>query len=554
MRAWPLAGVVVALTVASRAEAQPIAVAPEAVQVKRIEIGPVTGTVSGALESSLPKMLRTQAAQSGFQIVASGGDAVLETMIVADDDGCTVRSTLKVRASGNVTDAAVGCRPARTRDEQIATAVREATSGVLVLARTQPAPIAKGAPGPPPPLPPPPPASPTAAGNGWVFEASPVNLRTAKFAGLGHMAVGTDETDRFRGVFALTIVHAQIDDFSGVLDFAFGKNESKTFRGGLAVGLLTNQVDDFSGVAEFGLRKNETKRFAGVAQIAVGESQADHFAGVLQFAALSKADDAAVVVQSGFVCVTKQFAGVAQACAVNAAAHDFAGIVQIGIGNASFDGTLRAGAQIGVLNFVEREAQAGAQIGAANLFGRYRGPAQIGVFNLDGSKRPEDFIFGSFTGNGGADFEGGVQVGVWNATYHSFEGAVQAGGLNVTRASFRGGAQVGLLFDYVRGDFEGAFELGPGNMVLGKFMGFAQIGGGNLVGSLMGSQIGLTNNALEEMRGAQIGVINVAHDARGLQLGVFNRARKLTGLQLGVVNWIADRDTLPVLPVANAGF
>ena len=89
--------------------------------------------------------------------------------------------------------------------------------------------------------------------------------------------------------------------------------------------------------------------------------------------------------------------------------------------------------------------------------------------------------------------------------------------------------------------------------MLHRFSGLAQIGGGNLVGSLEGSQIGVTNNALESMHGAQIGAINVARDARGVQIGVVNRARTLRGVQLGVVNWVADRDTLPILPVANVG-
>jgi hypothetical protein len=523
--------------------------APVARPIGSIAVPPVQGTVGIDDGARLTQAVRQQVARAGYALVPTdrvelaGADAVLETMVVADGQGCTVRASLRAGTSVAPSESSATCSndPSQTSEQQIGDALSRAVSGSLATAQSSGAPIAVEPPPapPPPPAPLPPPPPPKTPGDAYVFETG-IDLETRSFAGLGHIVAGTDETKTFRGAFALTVVRNDIHDFSGGLAFAFGKNDVHRFRGGLSMGLLTNEADDVAGFAQIGLRKSEARsRFTGVAQVSVGWNDARRFAGVSQLALVNISREFTGVAQVGLGNVAHHgFAGGAQIGVVNYGGHELAGAGQFGVVNVHVDGTQRALVQAALIgNVVERETQSGLQIAPFDLFGRFKGGAQIGFVNLLGTKSPGDY-FDRKGGRRRADFAGGLELGFLNAAYGNVEGGAQIGVFNVDKSSFLGMMQVGALTNVVDGDVEAATQIGAVNIVHERFAGFAQIGGAN------------TSHAMD---GVQVGIANFAGEAHGVQIGVFNRASSLKGVQIGLLNVIADRETLPVLPIANLG-
>ena len=67
------------------------------------------------------------------------------------------------------------------------------------------------------------------------------------------------------------------------------------------------------------------------------------------------------------------------------------------------------------------------------------------------------------------------------------------------------------------------------------------------------AQIGVVDYVDQEMVGAQIGAVNLAHRVTGAQVGLFNHTDELRGVQLGVVN-VSGHGGLPVTGIFNLGF
>jgi hypothetical protein len=192
------------------------------------------------------------------------------------------------------------------------------------------------------------------------------------------------------------------------------------------------------------------------------------------------------------------------------------------------------------------------QVGAVDLVGRFRGGVQVGVVNFVGTTS-----FARYVEEGGPErppsFEGALQVGGLNMTSGTFAGGAQVGLLgNVNRSDFQGVVEAGLVGNYVDGNFEGVVQLGGANIVMGRFSGLLQVGGGNHAQRLHGVQLGLVNLGTREVRGAQLGALNVTRDLRGLQIGIVNKTTTLRGVQLGLVN-LVER-SVPVVPVLNLGW
>jgi len=84
----------------------------------------------------------------------------------------------------------------------------------------------------------------------------------------------------------------------------------------------------------------------------------------------------------------------------------------------------------------------------------------------------------------------------------------------------------------------------------------------NYAESYTGLQLGFVNYASEEIRGVQLGGVNVAMAASGLQWGFINYAENLHGVQLGFINIVTENpwfdefpDKLaPVFPFVNWSF
>ena len=117
--------------------------------------------------------------------------------------------------------------------------------------------------------------------------------------------------------------------------------------------------------------------------------------------------------------------------------------------------------------------------------------------------------------------------------------ALDIGFVNWTTGEFRG---VGAgLVNVVRADSYGAY-VGFLNYSSGNMTGFQGIpfltfwNAANIVrGRTSGVQGGLYNQS-EELRGAQIGLVNIGYDATGVQLGLYNYSLDNGGVQAGLIN------------------
>jgi hypothetical protein len=552
MRFLPIALGAAAVMVSSAAAAQPVARG-----VETISVPPVQGTVNDAESARLTTMVRSQVDAAGFTTLAAPrpeltGDALLETIVVADGQGCDVQTTLRTAFGppirGHATCEGGSDKPITA---QVPGAVTRAVANVLssLPSASGSAPVPVPPPPPPdsipetPPTPPPPapvavPPPPAPPGDAYVFETG-INMRSRSFSGLGHIVANEDETGKFNGVFMITAVKNDTERFSGAFQFALGKNVSKRFYGGVSLGLITNHADKFTGIVQVGGRLSEAGTFAGVAQITPGMNEAKSFAGLVQLGGFNLSRELVGIAQIGAVNATKnRFAGVAQLGVVNYARKEFAGLAQIGLMNAGDHAKVRVLTQVSALNLVESEVQTALQVGVANGAGSFRGGAQIAVVTIAGN-RGLSSLTDRQVQHDHADFEGGVQLGVFNATFGPFEGGAQLGAVNLAKSGFAGGLEIAALANVNEASFAGALMIAPLNIVYDEFAGMAQIGAASFA---------------ENVQGTQIGVLNVAGEVRGAQIGVFNRTRVLKGLQLGLVNWVADRDTLPVLPVMNLGW
>jgi hypothetical protein len=108
--------------------------------------------------------------------------------------------------------------------------------------------------------------------------------------------------------------------------------------------------------------------------------------------------------------------------------------------------------------------------------------------------------------------------------------------LNVVYNSMKG-LQIGLLFN------DNYKFSGIG--IAGGFNKYTDEGNGILIAAC--------GNYGEVLKGAQIGLCNIATYSTGLQIGVLNYAKNARGLQVGVVN-IIEEGALPFMPFLNFNF
>lgn len=69
-----------------------------------------------------------------------------------------------------------------------------------------------------------------------------------------------------------------------------------------------------------------------------------------------------------------------------------------------------------------------------------------------------------------------------------------------------------------------------------------------------GVQLGIVNVGYESAHGVQFGLFNQTSHFTGLQLGILNRTRTLDGMQIGLINVVADKPSMPILPIVNWSF
>lgn len=159
--------------------------------------------------------------------------------------------------------------------------------------------------------------------------------------------------------------------------------------------------------------------------------------------------------------------------------------------------------------------------GAFNIVGgNTRGLQLAGGFNTD---------FGKMNG---VQLAGGV-----NMLFDSLNGAQLAGGCNLISGNVKG-AQLAGGVNVATGNLNGIQIAGGTNLVFGSMNRFQASGALNYATKVSGVQLsGAMNMCVDTMRGAQLGVLNIAKDVRGVQFGVLNFARSYEeGAPFGLIS------------------
>ena len=165
----------------------------------------------------------------------------------------------------------------------------------------------------------------------------------------------------------------------------------------------------------------------------------------------------------------------------------------------------------------------GVQIGAigANTEGSLDGLQIAGVFtNVDG------------------DLSGLQTAGVWSSVSGTMEGAQISGVWNAAHDVKL--LQLGGVFNIAEGDVRGIQCGGVFNIAEGTVYGSQVSGVFNTSGDMYGLQVSPVFNVAEEVRGAQLGLVNVGGVVNGVQIGLVNISDELHGIPIGLVNISGD--------------
>lgn len=211
----------------------------------------------------------------------------------------------------------------------------------------------------------------------------------------------------------------------------------------------------------------------------------------------------------------------------------------------------------------------GVEVGLVNRITIDTRGIQVGLVNNGflGGERPRGPTFFDFQNS-----VYGIQVGLMNNA-SGFRG-IQAGVLNWHNKFFRdvnrtamdnwSGVAVGLANISKGGSVRGIQCGALGNIADGEMSGIqiqpGAILGGNIAGSLYGLQVstgilpGPSGNIADTVRGVQLAVcFNKASEMRGVQIGLVNVAQRLRGVQIGLFNIIRE-GFLPFCPILNVNF
>ncbi len=162
-----------------------------------------------------------------------------------------------------------------------------------------------------------------------------------------------------------------------------------------------------------------------------------------------------------------------------------------------------------------------------NLLGGYTagvdGAEVAGLFNI--SKNNVQYVqlagLANLVGGSVRGFQAG---GLVNSVLDSLVGFQAAGIVNDVRSGTEGWQAAGI-FNHVRRDLNGLQVAGIGNLVSGNTRGVQTAGIGNV--------------AAKEMKGIQIGgIFNYAKEMKGLQIGLVNVADTSSGFSIGLINWV----------------
>jgi hypothetical protein len=298
-------------------------------------------------------------------------------------------------------------------------------------------------------------------------------------------------------------IRPRLGTFGGLASLALVESNTDRFYGGFSAALIRNEASLHAGALQFALGRNGSQRFYGGLQLSLVRNEAQSFAGLAQVTPfMNRADQASALAQASFANHANDFRGGAQIGFWNRSESSCACLVQIGATNMVFKAfdfstayTRQARSNDGVF-------RGAAQVGVTNLATHFAGLGQFGLVNAAGS------------------FVGVAQIGLLGSDVNDFYGVAQLGLVSLSQRSF--GIQVGPILARAGEEHTG--------LQIGGFATYA-----------------------EEVRGGQIGLVNMAHQVKGVQIGLINAAESLRGVQIGLVNHAKD-GVLPWTAVINVGF
>jgi len=163
------------------------------------------------------------------------------------------------------------------------------------------------------------------------------------------------------------------------------------------------------------------------------------------------------------------------------------------------------------------------------------------VFNID-KKEAKGFQAAGVFNMVGGQVKGMQIAGVHNMVLDTLKGFQAAGAFNIVEGKVKG-AQMAGVFNLARDSMKGLQAAGAFNMVHGPVRGaqlagafnytdsiqhgFQAAGGGNIsTGDVEGVQIAGAFNYARNLKGVQIGVVNIADTSSGVSIGLINIIKK----------------------------
>ncbi len=208
--------------------------------------------------------------------------------------------------------------------------------------------------------------------------------------------------------------------------------------------------------------------------------------------------------------------------------------VAVGVFGTAYDQKVYGVQASGLANIAGEDAVAVQVAGLANVVGeQMTGIQASGLANIAGSRVAGVQVAG--LANVVGEEGGGVQAaGLANIAGEQFAGIQASGFANIAGEEFRGIQSSG--FANIAGeDAEGGQFTGFANIVGEDMLGVQAAGLANITGAdLLGLQASLFNVVGETMRGAQVGLVNVAAESAGLQIGLVNAAGEQHGIPIGL--------------------
>lgn len=235
----------------------------------------------------------------------------------------------------------------------------------------------------------------------------------------------------------------------------------------------------------------------------------------------------------------------------NIAGNNLDGVQISGITNVN--GNNSNGVSIsGLVNITGQNMEGTGITGGINVIGRNANGATLGgLINIIG-KNANGIEIGGLANIIGENTNGVAIGGLMNISGKDMQGAQISSLINIT-GDYTRGLQLSALAN-VGVDVHGVQLSGLSNIAASELRGLQLSGAVNTAIHSKGAlQIALTNICLQDMRGIQLGIGNYTTEMRGAQIGLINLSEggKVKGVQIGLVNHSKDSTSAIKIGLVN---